>query len=130
MTVNIAAPEVSRSGLHAVGNRRRRRLRGLERRRDFLSALVWLFAFATMAFFLASGPLTWVDTADAVSSLGRIAGLVANILLLIQISLASRAPVIERAIGHDGAVALHGAIGQPAIILLVAHGVLLTVGWA
>jgi len=43
-------------------------------------------------------------------------------------SLASRAPWIERAIGHDKAMTMHGSLGEPVFYLLIAHAALLVVG--
>jgi predicted ferric reductase len=83
-----------------------------------------------MAFFIASGPFPFMSMGESVSALGRMLGILATVLLLIQVMLAARAPFVERALGHDRALALHSSIGQPAMLLLLAHGVLLTVGWA
>jgi predicted ferric reductase len=55
---------------------------------------------------------------------------VATDLVLVMLLLAARVPLIERAVGHDAAMALHGRLGKPVVYLLVAHGVLLLSGYA
>ncbi|MBG6224767.1 putative ferric reductase [Arthrobacter sp. CAN_A2] len=51
-------------------------------------------------------------------------------LVVVMLLLAARVPFIDRTIGHDGAIRRHGALGKPVLYLLLAHGVLLTLGYA
>ena len=108
---------------------RRRRARRLSLWRDGLEASAWLVAIAAISFFLASGAMVWTVTSDALNSVGRLVGIIATVLILVQISLTSRAPWVERALGHDRALAMHGAMGPPVFFLLVAHAALLIVGY-
>jgi predicted ferric reductase len=61
---------------------------------------------------------------------GRLAGLVSADLMLIQVFLMARIPVIERAYGRDRLVRIHRLVGFSSLNLLVAHIVLLAVAYA
>ncbi len=103
------------------------RARRLSLWRDSLLAAAWLVTVAGVALFLASGAMMWTAPADAVNAVGRFAGLVGTALILFQMTLASRAPWVERAIGHDKAMRLHGSLGEPVFYLLVTHAGLIIV---
>jgi predicted ferric reductase len=109
--------------------------RGAFRRRawagDLLVALCCTSVAAAVALFLASGGVAGVtDPASAITAGGVLAGLVATDLLLVMLVLAARVPLVDRTFGHDRALALHRAIGKPALYLLLLHAVLLTIGYA
>ncbi len=127
-TTSLEAPSVERNLGFADHSERRRRANHLSLWRDSLLGAAWLVTVAGIAFFLASGTMMWTAPADAVNAMGRLAGLIATALILMQMALASRAPWVERAIGHDRAVRLHGSFGEPVFYLLIAHAGLLVVG--
>ncbi len=64
------------------------------------------------------------------TSAGIITGLIASDLVLVMLVLAARLPGIDRVIGHDRAMAAHARLGKPAFYLLLAHAVLLILGYA
>jgi predicted ferric reductase len=64
------------------------------------------------------------------TSLGRISGLLASVLLLAQVVLMARVPVLESAYGQDRLARLHRVVGFTSIDLVVAHIVLITWGYA
>jgi len=68
--------------------------------------------------------------ADAVSALGRVTGLWASDLLLVQVLLMARIPLVERAFGQDRLAGWHRWTGFTSFWLMVAHIVLITVGYA
>ena len=68
--------------------------------------------------------------AEALSSVGRLTGLVASDLLLIQVLLMARVPVVERAFGQDRLARWHRWTGFTSFYLMLAHIVLITVGYA
>jgi len=88
-----------------------------------------MLCIAAVAFFLASGSLSWTVPIVVVEEVGRVTGLIATVLLLVQVALASRAPWIERTIGHDHALVVHSKLGKLAFLLLLAHATLLTISW-
>jgi len=68
--------------------------------------------------------------ADALMSSGRLTGLVSADLLLVQVLLLARLPVLERAFGQDRLIALHRIVGFTSVNLVFGHVVLITWGYA
>src|SRR3954470_24807009 len=64
------------------------------------------------------------------TALGRLTGLVAAYAMVVVVLLVARVPVLERAIGQDRHVAWHRRLGPWPLYLLLAHAVLITVGYA
>src|SRR4051812_22309651 len=64
------------------------------------------------------------------TALGRLAGLVAAYAMVVVVLLVARVPPLERAIGQDRLVAWHRRLGPWPLYLLLAHAVLITVGYA
>ncbi|WP_395245886.1 ferric reductase-like transmembrane domain-containing protein [Agromyces sp. MMS24-K17] len=124
------ARHLERRALRA-GAPERSRARRRQWRVDVLQALAVASVAVAVGLFLADGGATrFGDLGAALGSLGILAGLAATDLVLVMLLLASRVPLIERAVGHDAAMALHGRLGKPVLVLLVAHGVLLLSGYA
>lgn len=95
-----------------------------------LVVLMWLSAILAAALTLASStvaePLTM---ANATTNLGILFGLIGTDLILLMLVLAARIPMVDHAVGHDRAIAVHRSMGKPALYLLLAHTVLLLVGY-
>src|ERR1700712_919101 len=68
--------------------------------------------------------------ADALSALGRLSGLWASDLLLLQVLLMARIPLVERAFGQDRLARWHRWTGFTSFWLMIAHVVLITLGYA
>ncbi len=68
--------------------------------------------------------------AAALTSLGRLTGLVASDLLLVKVLLMARVPAIERAWGQDELARLHRLVGFTSFNLMLAHVVLIGLGYA
>src|SRR5947208_1468330 len=64
------------------------------------------------------------------TALGRLAGLLAAYAMVIVVLLVARVPPLERAIGQDRLVGWHRKLGPWPLYLLLAHVVLITVGYA
>jgi predicted ferric reductase len=88
---------------------------------------VYVLAAIGLAFFLADGGLNTFSSIDYVYSAGRALGIVAAVFMITQVLLISRAPFIERGLGHDRAAALHARTGKLAILLMVAHAGIISV---
>jgi predicted ferric reductase len=73
---------------------------------------------------LAAGWATWL------TSVGRISGLVASVLLLAQVLLMARIPLLEGAFGQDRLAKLHRLIGFTSFNLMLLHVVTITWGYA
>jgi predicted ferric reductase len=69
-------------------------------------------------------------TTDPLDSTGRLTGLFAADLLLLQVLLMARIPVAERAFGQDRLARWHRWTGFTSFWLMVAHIVLITLGYA
>ena len=66
----------------------------------------------------------------AATSLGRLTGLIASDLLLLQVLLMARIPWVERSYGQDTLARRHRLVGFASFWLMVAHILLITVGYA
>jgi predicted ferric reductase len=64
------------------------------------------------------------------TSTGRLTGLLASVLLLVQVLLMSRLPPLEHAYGQDRLARIHRLVGFTSFNLLIAHIVLITWGYA
>jgi predicted ferric reductase len=64
------------------------------------------------------------------TSTGRLTGLLAAFLLLVQVLLMARVPVLEAAFGQDRLARLHRYVGFTSFNLMLAHVVLITWGYA
>lgn len=109
--------------------------RGARSRRLWRRAAIgvlWLTSVGVAVLWLAGGgaqELTRLP-GGALASMGRMTGLVSANLLLYQVLLMARVPLFERAFGHDVLTRSHRAVGMWSFWLLVAHIVLLVLGYA
>ncbi|MET2011849.1 ferredoxin reductase family protein [Microbacterium chocolatum] len=85
-------------------------------------ALLWVLGGGIDAV-LAGG-------AEALNTLGRLAGLVASNLLLYQVLLMARVPLFERGFGRDALTRAHRTTGFWSFWLMLAHIALLVAGYA
>lgn len=85
---------------------------------------------AAVALWLADGGATVINSpASAFTALGIVAGLAGMDLVLLMLLLAARIPFVDRTIGHDRALEFHRRLGKPSLYLLLAHGLLIAVGY-
>jgi predicted ferric reductase len=68
--------------------------------------------------------------ADGLTSIGRLTGLLASDLLLVQLLLMARVPTLEHAFGQDRLARLHRLVGFSSFTLMLAHIGLTTWGYA
>lgn len=118
----------------ALGNPVRARVRprrGGARRAACLGA-VTASVLAVLALWISGDGLTNLTSsrADALTSLGRLAGLLSADLLLVQVLLMARVPVIERCYGQDVLTRLHRVVGFSSVALLAAHLAAVLPGYA
>jgi predicted ferric reductase len=100
-----------------------------------VAACLWLTIAANACvivwLWLHGGGVSRVHgSAELLTSLGRITGLVAVYLALIQILLLSRLPPVEQLVGFDRLTVWHRRNGKICIGLVVAHTALITAGYA
>jgi predicted ferric reductase len=101
-----------------------------QRRTDTLEGLAWFSVAVVLALFLADGGWTYfTNIRDIATGAGIVAGLVGSDLLLVTLLLAARLPFIDGSIGYDRALGAHRRLGKPVLYLILAHMVLLLVGY-
>jgi predicted ferric reductase len=97
---------------------------------DLGGLAAWFSLLVVTALWVANHGLQPASSADAVSSLGRLTGLWASDLLLLQVLLMARVPLVERAFGQDRLARWHRWTGFSSFHLMLAHVVLITIGYA
>ena len=94
-------------------------------------AALWSGLLLVTYWWAADGGFQDLDTWDSgLTSLGRLSGLQASLLLLVQVLLMARVPVLEAAFGQDRLARMHRIVGFLSFDLLIAHIVLITWGYA
>ena len=96
-----------------------------------LAALAGLGLGVTVALGLTAESAGSLSSAGGIpTALGRLTGLVAAYAMVVVVLLVARIGPLERAIGQDRLVVWHRRLGPWPLYLLLAHGVLITVGYA
>ena len=93
--------------------------------------LLWTSLLLVTYWWVTGGGVR--DLADwdtGLTSVGRLAGLLASDLLLVQVLLMARVPVLESAFGQDRLARHHRVVGFTSFNLLLGHLVLITWGYA
>lgn len=98
---------------------------------DAAGALLWMSLLVVTALWVANGGLqtTAADPASTLTGLGRLTGLLAADLLLVQVLLMSRIPFVEQAFGQDELARWHRLIGFTSFNLMLAHIALTILGY-
>ena len=118
-------PEVRRTGP------RERRWRA--RVGDLLELTALAGLLLVVALFLRDGgslDLTTGSWSERLVAVGRVTGLVAVNLLLLQLLLAARLPWVDRVYGNDRALKAHRVLGRVTVPLVLVHVEALVVGYA
>ena len=99
-------------------------------RADGLVVLAWSSAAFAITLWLADGGAAGFSTvAGSFTALGIVAGLVGMDFVLLMLLLAARLPLIDGTVGHDRALEFHRKLGKPSLCLLLAHGILIAIGY-
>ncbi|WP_279579128.1 ferric reductase-like transmembrane domain-containing protein [Fodinicola feengrottensis] len=100
--------------------------------RDAVGFTAWMSLLVVVALWVANRGVQNADTLPGLAtSLGRLAGLLsADLLLCRQVLLMARIPWVERGFGQDALVRTHRLVGFTSFHLLLAHIVLIVVGYA
>ena len=100
--------------------------------RTGLMAALWLGLLLVAYWWAAGGGIHDLGSSptDVLLSLGRLSGLLGSALLLAQVLLMARVPLLEHAYGHDRLVRIHRVIGFTSFDLIVVHVLLITWGYA
>lgn len=108
---------------------------GATRERTLTSVAIGLLVAANGAvivwLWLKGGGISGVHgRPEAFTSLGRITGLLAVYLALLQILMLARLPALERMIGFDKLTVWHRFNGKLCVSLVIAHVLLITAGYS
>jgi predicted ferric reductase len=98
-----------------------------------LAALVsgWAGLLLVGYWWAAGGGITDLGSwAAGLTSTGRLTGLLASFLLLVQVLLMARVPVLEQAYGQERLARTHRLVGFSSFTLMLAHVGLITWGYA
>src|SRR6478752_9266290 len=95
------------------------------------TAVIWLTSLYVIALWISGGGLQAIaaGSAETLTTLGRLTGLVSANLLLYQVLLMARVPLFERGFGRDGITRMHRLVGFWSFWLLLAHIALVTAGY-
>ena len=128
MTNGGVVPAMSRRRIAHV---RRRSPRTPVWWRDAVGILCWASVLVVIALWLSGrgAQLLAAGPADLLTSLGRLSGLVAADLLLVQVFLMARVPMIERSYGQDELARRHRLVGFWSFNLLMVHVALILGGY-
>ena len=85
---------------------------------------------AILGLALVESLPTWAFDGGPLIALGGLAALAGTYLALALIVLVARVPWIEREVGHQRLVALHRKVAPYALVLIGAHVLLTTLGYA
>ena len=95
------------------------------------TSLAWLGAAVSVALVV---PITTAHDLAAPGGVltfaGRVPGLLGTYLLLVTVLLIGRIPAVERALGQDTLVRWHRRLGPWIIVLIAAHALAITLGYA
>src|SRR5258708_5989051 len=91
----------------------------------------WLGLFAGLVLWWIDTPTGSIDsTGAALTEVGRITGMIAGYLLLVQILLMSRVGWLDRRVSANALVTLHRDLGGLLVVLVVAHAAFTIIGYA
>lgn len=122
MTLTASAPSLSGTGQHVMWDEAIRRAGAFGLAVASLLVTWW---------WAAAGGLTDLSGwATGLTSLGRWTGLLASLLLLVQVLLMARIPTLEQAYGQDRLARVHRWIGFSSFNLMIAHLGLIAWGYA
>ncbi len=114
-----------------TGSPARRRVRVPLWWRDLAGLLAWGSLLAVVALWVADGGVQGLSGwAGWTTGLGRLSGLLASDLLLLQVLLMARVPFVERSYGQDELARRHRLVGFTSFTLLLSHLVTIVLGYA
>jgi DMSO/TMAO reductase YedYZ heme-binding membrane subunit len=99
--------------------------------RDACGVFVWSSMVVVVALWVAGGGVhDLTQSGTGLTSIARLTGLVASELLLIQVLLMARIPLVERAYGQDELARRHRWVGFSSFNLILVHVAAITLGYA
>jgi len=97
--------------------------------KDMLETVFWLSGVGALSLMLATN-VAVSSVGDALTTIGRATGIVAATMMMVQLLVIARVPLIEKRLGHDRAALLHGRLGRIGFIVIFVHVATLVLGYA
>ena len=99
--------------------------------RDASAVFAWGVTLFVVALWVAGGGLaSFGSLGESITNVGRLCGLLASVLMLLQVLLMARIPFVEQAWGQDELARVHRLVGFTSFHLMLAHIILITVGYS
>ncbi len=99
--------------------------------RDIAGVLAWSSMLVVVALWVSNRGLQNMGSlGGGITSLGRLVGLVSADLLLIQVLLMARIPMIEKVYGQDELAVRHRTVGFWSFNLMLGHIALMILGYS
>ena len=99
-------------------------------RRTFAMVLWLLLIAAVVPWWLGTPAGSLRSTGDVLTAAGRITGLIAGYVLLLQVLLMARLHVLDRWIGAEDLTRWHRDMGATLVLTTLAHAALIITGYA
>lgn len=127
---NAQAPIASPRPVVAAPKRPVKRIPAWWREASVVS--VWALGLFVVALWTMNGGISQLggSLGDMLTSTGRLTGLLASYLLLLQVFLMARIPAVEQAFGQDTLTRTHRWVGFSSFNLMLVHITLITFGYA
>lgn len=97
--------------------------------KDTVESAFWLAGVGALSLMLATN-VSVSSIGDALTTIGRATGIVASTMMMVQLLVIARVPLIEKRLGHDRAALLHGKLGRIGFIVIFVHVATLVLGYA
>jgi len=99
--------------------------------RDASAVFAWGAVLFVVALWVVGGGMTaFGSVGEALTNVGRLSGLLASVLMLLQVLLMARIPFVEQAWGQDELARVHRLVGFTSFNLMLAHIALTIVGYS
>ncbi len=129
MTTDTALPRPAGSGRAAAPLGRRARFDSAVRL--VAASTLWLSLLLVSYWWAGGGGFQdLTGWATGLTSIGRLTALLSSVLLLSQVLLMARLPVLEHAFGQDRLAHLHRLVGFTSFDLMLAHVLFIIWGYA
>lgn len=97
--------------------------------RKYILGGLFLLNLAIIVFFWQLGSSS-IITSQPLIAFGRLSGLLAVLLILIQLLLISRLDYLEKALSLDKLLVVHGLNGFLSFLFIILHPILLIIGYS